>query len=51
MILVDYSQVALSNILSFQRELKGSESEIKSDSPRNTLNTQVIQKEIWQRVW
>lgn len=30
MILVDYSQVALSNILSFQRELKGTESEVKN---------------------
>jgi len=29
-ILVDYSQVALSNILSFQRELKGTESEVKN---------------------
>lgn len=30
MILVDYSQVALSNILSFQRELKGTDSEVKN---------------------
>jgi hypothetical protein len=30
MILVDYSQVALSNILSFQRELKGNEDEVKN---------------------
>ena len=30
MILVDYSQVALATILTFQRELKGSESEVKN---------------------
>ena len=39
MILVDYSQVALSNILSFQRELKGSESEIKNLIRHVTLST------------
>ena len=30
MILVDYSQVALATILTFQRELKGTESEVKN---------------------
>jgi hypothetical protein len=39
MILVDYSQVALSNILSFQRELKGSESEVKNLIRHVTLST------------
>ena len=39
MILVDYSQVALSNILSFQRELKGSESEVESHSSCNFVYT------------
>jgi hypothetical protein len=39
MILVDYSQVALSNILSFQRELTGSESEVKNLIRHVTLST------------
>jgi len=39
MILVDYSQVALSNILSFQRELKGSESEVVNLIRHVTLST------------
>ena len=39
MILVDYSQVALSAILSFQRELKGTESEVKNLIPHVTLST------------
>lgn len=39
MILVDYSQVALSNILSFQRELKGDESEVKNLIRHVTLST------------
>ena len=39
MILVDYSQVALSNILSFQRELKGSESEVLNLIRHVTLST------------
>jgi hypothetical protein len=39
MILVDYSQVALSNILSFQRELKGSDSEVKNLIRHVTLST------------
>jgi hypothetical protein len=39
MILVDYSQVALSNILSFQRELTGSEFEVKNLIRHVTLST------------
>jgi len=39
MILVDYSQVALSAILTFQRELKGSESEVKNLIRHVTLST------------
>jgi hypothetical protein len=39
MILVDYSQVALSAILSFQRELKGTESEIKNLIRHVTLSS------------
>jgi hypothetical protein len=39
MILVDYSQVALSNILSFQRELKGTDSEVKNLIRHVTLST------------
>lgn len=39
MILVDYSQVALSGILSFQRELKGNESEVKNLIRHVTLST------------
>lgn len=39
MILVDYSQVALSNILSFQRELKGNEEEVKNLIRHVTLST------------
>jgi hypothetical protein len=39
MILVDYSQVALSNILSFQRELKGSDYEVKNLIRHVTLST------------
>jgi hypothetical protein len=39
MILVDYSQVALSNILSFQRELAGNESEVKNLIRHVTLST------------
>lgn len=40
MILIDYSQVALSNILSFQRELKtGNEDEIKNLIRHATLST------------
>ena len=39
MILVDYSQVALSAILSFQRELKGTESEVKNLIRHVTLST------------
>ena len=39
MILVDYSQVALSAILTFQRELKGTESEVKNLIRHVTLAT------------
>jgi hypothetical protein len=39
MILVDYSQVALSAILTFQRELKGDESEIKNLIRHVTLSS------------
>lgn len=39
MILVDYSQVALSAILTFQRELKGSDSEVKNLIRHVTLST------------
>ena len=39
MILVDYSQVALSAILTFQRELKGTESEVKNLIRHVTLST------------
>jgi hypothetical protein len=39
MILVDYSQVALSNILSFQRELKGTDSEVKNLTRHVVLST------------
>ena len=39
MILIDYSQVALSAILTFQRELKGTESEIKNLIRHVTLST------------
>lgn len=39
MILIDYSQVALSAILTFQRELKGSEVEIKNLIRHVTLST------------
>ena len=39
MILVDYSQVALSAILTFQRELKGAESEVKNLIRHVTLST------------
>jgi len=39
MILVDYSQVALSAILTFQRELKGDESEVKNLIRHVTLST------------
>lgn len=39
MILVDYSQVALSNILSFQRELKGNEEEVKNLIRHVTIST------------
>lgn len=39
MILIDYSQVALAAILTFQRELKGSESEIKNLIRHVTLST------------
>ena len=39
MILVDYSQVALAAILTFQRELKGSESEVKNLIRHVTLST------------
>jgi len=42
MILVDYSQVALSAILTFQRELKGNEAEVKNlITPRYTFYTEV----------
>ena len=39
MILVDYSQVALSAILTFQRELKGTDSEVKNLIRHVTLST------------
>jgi hypothetical protein len=39
LILIDYSQVALAAILTFQRELKGSESEIKNLIRHVTLST------------
>lgn len=39
MILVDYSQVALAAILTFQRELKGTESEVKNLIRHATLST------------
>ena len=39
MILVDYSQVALSAILTFQRELKGDEAEVKNLIRHVTLST------------
>ena len=39
MILVDYSQVALASILTFQRELKGTESEVKNLIRHVTLST------------
>ena len=39
MILVDYSQVALSGILAFQRELKGNETEVKNLIRHVTLST------------
>ena len=39
MILIDYSQVALAAILTFQRELKGTESEIKNLIRHVTLST------------
>jgi len=39
MILVDYSQVALSAILTFQRELKGNEAEVKNLIRHVTLST------------
>ena len=39
MILVDYSQVALATILTFQRELKGTESEVKNLIRHVTLST------------
>jgi hypothetical protein len=39
MILVDYSQVALAAILTFQRELKGDESEVKNLIRHVTLST------------
>ena len=39
MILIDYSQVALAAILSFQRELKGSESEVKNLIRHVTLSS------------
>ena len=39
MILIDYSQVALSNILSFQRELRGTGSEVKNLIRHVTLST------------
>jgi 5'-3' exonuclease len=39
MILVDYSQVALATILTFQRELKGSEDEVKNLIRHVTLST------------
>lgn len=39
MILIDYSQVALASILTFQRELKGSESEVKNLIRHVTLST------------
>lgn len=39
MILIDYSQVALATILTFQRELKGSESEVKNLIRHVTLST------------
>jgi hypothetical protein len=39
MILIDYSQVALSAILTFQRELKGTDSEIKNLIRHVTLST------------
>jgi len=38
-ILIDYSQVALATILTFQRELKGSESEVKNLIRHVTLST------------
>ncbi len=39
MILIDYSQVALAAILTFQRELKGTESEVKNLIRHVTLST------------
>ena len=39
MILIDYSQVALATILTFQRELKGTESEVKNLIRHVTLST------------
>lgn len=39
MILIDYSQVALSGILTFQRELKGNEEEVKNLIRHVTLST------------
>ena len=39
MILVDYSQVALASILTFQRELKGTEAEVKNLIRHVTLST------------
>jgi len=39
MILIDYSQVALSAILTFQRELKGTETEVKNLIRHVTLST------------
>ena len=39
MLLVDYSQVALASILTFQRELKGTESEVKNLIRHVTLST------------
>ena len=39
MILIDYSQVALASILTFQRELKGTESEVKNLIRHVTLST------------
>jgi len=39
MLLVDYSQVALAAILTFQRELKGDEAEVKNLIRHVTLST------------
>ena len=51
MILVDYSQVALSAILTFQRELKGTESEVKNLIRHVTLSTLKSYKKKYGKVY